>query len=95
MSKSSKVPRFPVRAAVDRKLVELIEGRISRAEAEIWAQKIWDNDEHVKVTDWPAWDAVKNLTAADLKDAPNDCAYELSDFVKWLDTLRQAPVPSP
>ena len=89
MSESSKVQMFPLRAAVERTLVRLIEGEISRAEAETWAQKIWTNDERTKVTDWPAWEAVKHLTATALKDAPNKYAYELPDFVEWLDNLRK------
>lgn len=93
MSEPSKLKPFPVRADVERTLVDLIDGKISRAQAEDWALKVWNKDLEIRVTDWPAWEAVKHLTAAGLKDAPDEYAYERVDFQGWLARLRSTPAP--
>lgn len=93
MSKRDNVQHFPDRAEVEHKLVDLIEGRITRDEAHDWAIKIWINEDRIDVTDRPAWGTVGHLTGADAISTDRPFLYDKGDFQNWLAELRSTPDP--
>lgn len=93
MSERDKTTPFPDRTEVERRYVDLLEGRISRDEAHDWAIKIWQKDLEIRVTDWPAWEAVGRLTGADAISTDRPYLYDNDDFQNWLTALRSTPAP--
>lgn len=82
---------FPPRGAVERKLQDLLSGRIAREGASAWAAEL-ALEGHPRVTDMAAWDALSALAMSDGKDADDDgYLYNNGSFLAWLEALRASP----
>ena len=76
---------LPKRMFVRSYLADLIEDKRTREEVSNWAtQFILGDYDHVRVEDWPAWEMLSNLAAADLMDSPSSFLYQQIDFEEWL-----------
>jgi hypothetical protein len=94
MSISTHTPPFPSRSTVIQRLSALAEGSLTREEAAAWAQHwlIADLEPRMmKVSDLAAWEAVKNIAAADMVTTDRPFLYEQADFAAWSEELRNAP----
>lgn len=89
--RASPPEQFPARSAVERKLTDLLEGRISRSEAAAWAWPLVA-DNQPRVTDFAAWDALTSISMCDGKHPDGTCMYDKVSFRAWLEQLRAAPV---
>ena len=83
---------IPSRADVEAKLLDLIEGRLSREEVSSWAE-YWlyeDFEEGRDLFDDPVLlDALDALSGADAITTDRPYLYGESDFRAWLDELRE------
>ena len=86
--------KLPSRKFVERKLEDLLSGRISREEAAEWARPyaLGKIAEHDSPKDVPSWEALTALAMSDVKD-PDDGGYLYNNasFRSWLEQLRAAP----
>lgn len=94
-------PRAPTRKQVEDKLLDLIEGRSSREDLASWAVKYLvsdfqegDDDDALSIEDPVVLSTIENLSAADLKVSDHSYFHQDTDFLAWLEDLRQ-PQPSP
>jgi hypothetical protein len=69
----------PSRADVEEHLLELIDGRITRAEATDWAMQ-WVAALDAGVEDSVGWDALNNLVGADAISTDRPYLYNEADF---------------
>lgn len=79
---------------MEKKLVALLNDRISRKSAASWAWPLV-SEEHPEVTDFPAWDAPKSIAACDGTHSDGRYMYDKVSFRAWLEQLRASPSPSP
>ncbi|MGW2819100.1 DNA-binding protein [Streptomyces sp. NPDC001415] len=64
----------------------LINGSMEREDVADWAME-WITDHEGEVTDPKVWDALIQLSGADLKDAPDEYLHGADDFLAWLKQL--------
>lgn len=85
---------LPPRSIVERKLEDLLAGRITPEAAAEWARPyaLGDVAERADLTDIPSWEALTSLAMSDVKD-PDDGGYLYNkvSFRAWLEQLRAAP----
>lgn len=82
---------YPPRGGVERKLQDLLTGRITREDASAWALEL-SADGHPRVTDKAAWETLAALAMSDGKDPDDDgYLYNNESFAKWLEELRASP----
>lgn len=79
---------FPTRADVERKLLELLEGEVSREGVTAWASRLLERAEDVRVTDSGAWSALSSLAVCDGKQPDGSYMYTKASFRSWLEQLR-------
>ena len=92
MSENGKLPPLPKREEVVQLLEALISGECSRDDAADWAVKwiISDGSERdYPILDEEAWEILKLVAAADLKDGPSSYFYDKQDFADWLQEIQQ------
>lgn len=82
---------FPARLDVERKLLELLEGKMRREEVTAWASRLLERAENVRVTDSGAWSALSSLAMCDGKHSDGSYMYGKASFRAWLEQLRAAP----
>jgi hypothetical protein len=80
-------PPPPVPQEVETKLLDLIEGRCTREEAEDWALQ-WVAADDPEVEHDGVWEALMALAGAGLKTGPSAYLHGEADFSAWLDELR-------
>lgn len=78
---------FPQRNLVEKRLEDLLHDRITREEAAAWAWPLVSED-HPRLTDIPAWDAVTSLSMCDGRHSSGDYMYDKVSFRAWLEQLR-------
>lgn len=85
--------QLPPRSIVERKLEELLAGRITRETVAEWARPyaLGDVAEHADLTDIPSWDALSSLAMCDGKHSDGNYMYDKVSFRAWLEQLRAAP----
>jgi len=76
-------PPPPSREEVERKLLDLIAGRITREEASAWASP-WAGAYESGIEDEALEDALQGLYLADGPTIDRPYLYERVDFEKWL-----------
>lgn len=85
----------PSRFDVLEKLASLAAGLITREQASSWASEWLAQDNvpgtEVEVSDFPAWEGLKLLAAADLYGGDRPFLYGEDDFRGWGERLRAAP----
>jgi hypothetical protein len=81
-------PPSPSREEVERKLLDLIEGRITREEASAWASP-WVTADEPGIDDEAVWDAVGALWAADGPTIDRPYLFGREDFEAWLTEFRE------
>jgi hypothetical protein len=86
----SSVPDSPPsRADVERTLLGLIDGTISREDASAWAAR-WVGADDPGISDAAVWEQLRNLGGADLISFDRPFLYNEVDFRAWLAELRSA-----
>ena len=85
---------FPPRNLVEEKLIALLNDSISLKTAAAWAWPLV-SEEHPRVTDFPAWDALKSIAACDGAHSDGSYMYDKVSFRAWLEQLRAAPAKVP
>ena len=83
---------LPTRVEIAQEIKQLLSQVDARESAEVresvatWAQKWIINDDanHEYPTDMGAWEMLKALAAADMKDSPVSYLYGKADFEDWL-----------
>jgi len=88
--RASPREEFPARRLVERKLVELLEEKISRPDAAAWAWPLVENDDR-RVTDFAAWEALQSISMCDGKHPDGRYMYDKASFRSWLEQLRASP----
>lgn len=82
--------KLPSRDEVEKKLVDLAEGRITREAADKWAsQWVLGDDEMEPVMDKLVWEALGCLFGAESKTGPNTYLHGAEDFQAWLENFRE------
>lgn len=82
---------FPDRAEIEKRLIGLLDGNVTREEAADWACSFVAGN-HPRVTDQAAWDALQTLSGVDGKhDDSEDYLYDKVGFRGWLEALRASP----
>lgn len=76
----------PSREVLRARLLDLLAGRATREEVADWAVK-WVRESMPDVQDPIAWEALKQLSGADLRISPTDYLHTEVDFHSWLDQL--------
>lgn len=76
----------PSREVLRARLLDLLAGRATREEVADWAVK-WVREPMPDVQDPIAWEALKQLSGADLRISPRDYLHSEVDFHSWLDQL--------
>ena len=79
-------PPSPDRAAVRERLLDLLAGRESREGVATWAST-WVTQDDPDVEDPIVWNALRELSGADLMISPVDYLHGEDDFHEWLDRL--------
>lgn len=79
----------PSREHIRQQLLDLLAGRVSREEVADWASA-WVRDPEPSVDDPVVWEALKQLSGADLRETPVDYLHSESDFHEWLDRVEEA-----
>lgn len=77
----------PNRIEVERKLLDLIAGRIHRSSVADWANQFFKND--VEVADPKTWRAIVQMSGADLATTDRAYLHDERDFSAWLEELMQ------
>lgn len=85
------VTSSPNRAAVRERLLDLLAGRASREEVSAWAST-WVRQQDPVVEDHVVWQALRDLSGADLKVSPVDYFHGEGDFHEWLDRVEAGDV---
>ena len=96
MTRTTPVPPLPSRSTVIDRLTDLAEGRLTRAEAAAWAEQ-WlladlEPGVEVEVNDLAVWEALADMSAADMITTDRPYLYGETDFAAWADELRNAPM---
>jgi hypothetical protein len=86
MKASDEIPPAPTRGEVERQLLDLAEGRVTRETAADWAGQWVYAD--ARVDDGVVWDALVTLTGADMISTDRPYLYDADDFRHWLERLR-------
>jgi hypothetical protein len=81
-------PPPPSRDEVERKLLDLIEDRITREQASAWASP-WVTAEDPGIDDKAVWDAVGALWGADGPTSDRPYLFGREDFEAWLTEFRE------
>ena len=83
-------PPPPSREEVERKLLDLIEDRITREEASAWASP-WVTADDPGIEDDAVWQAIGSLWMADgpTSDHPYPYLFGREDFEAWLQEFRE------
>lgn len=79
-------PPSPDRAAVRERLLDLLAGRESREGVAAWAST-WVTQDDPDVEDPIVWNALRELSGADLMISPADYLHGEDDLHQWLDRL--------
>lgn len=79
----------PDRDAVRQQLLDLLGQRKSRGEVADWAS-VWVREPQPAVDDPALWEALIQLSGADLQMSPSDYLHSPADFQDWLDRLEEA-----
>ena len=92
MKSRSEILKLPERREVLAKLADLVEGRIAPADASDWANR-WVLADHdpivdVRIDDRAVWDALTQLSGADLDGGDREFLHDRVDYQAWLDQLR-------
>jgi len=81
--------REPTRFQVKEAFLGLISGRLSREDVADWANQ-WVFAGDPDVADGAVWDALQELSGADLQVDPDTYLHTEPDFHSWLDQFEQA-----
>ncbi len=76
----------PDRALLRARLLDLLAGSKTREEIADWAVT-WVREPMPAVQDLVAWQALKDMSGADLRISPTDYLHGEDDFHSWLDKL--------
>ncbi|CAN7705009.1 hypothetical protein LJR098_002571 [Rhizobium sp. LjRoot98] len=92
MKSRSEIIELPERHEVLSKLTDLINGACSPAEASDWANR-WVLADHdpivdVRIDDRAVWDALMQMSGADLYGGDREFLHDHVDYQAWLDQLR-------
>lgn len=79
----------PGRDDVLQHLLDLLAGRLSREDVADWASA-WVREPDPNVEDPIVWEALKQLSGADLRESPVNYLHSESDFHEWLDRVEEA-----
>lgn len=82
----------PDRAQVRQRLLDLISSRVTREVVATWASQ-WVTQDDPDVDDPIVWNALRDLSGADLKVNPVDYLHSESDFHEWLDRVEAGDEP--
>lgn len=84
---------LPSRVIVERKLEDLLAGRISPEVVAQWARPyaLGDYAEYADITDTPSWEALTALAMCDGKHSNGEYMYDKSSYLLWLERLRASP----
>lgn len=80
-------PQPPTRSEVEEKLVGLLEERYSREEVSSWAER-WIALPEPGIDDPVVWNALNELSGADMISTDRPYLYEEADFQAWLAELK-------
>lgn len=83
---------FPARVEVERKILELLEGRVSREDVTAWSNRLLERTEGIGVTYSAAWSALSALVLCDGKQPDGSYMYNKASFRAWLEQLQAAPL---
>lgn len=79
----------PSREQIRQQLLDLLAGRLTREEVADWASE-WVREPEPVVQDPVVWEALKQLSGADLRESPLDYLHSDADFHEWLDRVEEA-----
>jgi len=82
-------PPAPSRVEVEERLRGVVEGRLSRDEADRWAMQ-WVAADDPGVEDRLVWDALMKLAGIDLPDLDGGLLHDDEQVAEWLEQFRQA-----
>lgn len=92
MGHSEPKKKLPSRDEVEKALVDLAGGRMTREAADRWAaQWVLGDDKREAVADQVVWKALGRLFGAESKTGPNDYLHGIEDFQMWLEEFRASP----
>jgi len=80
-------PPPPSAEEVERKLLDLVEGRITREEADDWAMR-WVAADDAGVDDDNIWEALRHLAGCSMPTTDRSYLYNRKDFEAWLADFR-------
>lgn len=80
---------IPSAAQVGQILRDLLVEARSREEVADWAAK-WVRADTPEVHDSATWEALRELSGADLKVSPTEYLHSEADFHRWLDDLENS-----
>ena len=90
-TRRERVPRLPPpppsEDEVQRKLVDLVEGRVTREEADDWAMR-WVVADDPGIEDKNIWAAIGHLAGCAMPTTDRAYLYGQSDFEAWLADFR-------
>lgn len=81
----------PTRTELATVIKALIKGERTREDVADWASEyvVYDEPIYPDVTDEVVWEMLNTLGGADLISLDRPYLYEVQDFLKWLDELKQ------
>lgn len=94
MKSRTTIINLPARSEVMAKLSALVEGRCSPGDASDWANR-WVMADHdpivdVRIDDRAVWDALVQMSGADMHGDDREYLYDQADYRSWLDQLHNS-----
>ena len=79
----------PSRSEVERVFLRLLQGEMTREDADVWASK-WVAADQPPEMHRAIWEALKVVDGCDLRDGPGgDYLHSDTQIAEWLETFRQ------